>query len=131
MADFNGDETDRPYVVIYSVKSRRGEGGNRRGIWCVTRGSVSMAGRSRSGARRRCKADGGGSPCFGAGGGRRGGWAGWAKKAEWIGCFGGRKMEECVGLLWMLGRIPKKNRKKCIFLFLAAEMGEFKWKFEF
>jgi hypothetical protein len=44
--------------------------------------------------------------------------AGWAKKAEWASCFRGRKKnEKWVGLLWMLGRIPKKNRKNYFFNF--------------
>jgi hypothetical protein len=32
-------------------------------------------------------------------------------KAKWVSCFLGKKKENWVGLLWMLGRIPKKNRK--------------------
>jgi hypothetical protein len=59
------------------------------------------------------------------------GWASSDKKAEWAGCFRGRKEKTWVGLLWMLGRIPKKKKKRCFFEFLAVEMGEFKRNFEF
>jgi hypothetical protein len=52
-------------------------------------------------------------------------------KAEWDGYFQGNKKGKWVGLLWLLGRIPKRNMKIVFILILAAEMGEFKCKFEF
>jgi hypothetical protein len=79
----------------------------------------------------RCKADAVASPASVREEEEGAGWASSDKKAEWAGCFRGRKKKTWVGLLWILGRIPKKKKKKCFFEFLAAEMGEFKRKFEF
>jgi hypothetical protein len=52
-------------------------------------------------------------------------------KAEWDGYFQGNKKGKWVELLWLLGRIPKRNMKIVFILILAAKMGEFKCKFEF
>jgi hypothetical protein len=64
----------------FTLRNEEGGRGNRCGMWCGTRGSASMAGRSWGSTGRRCKAAGGDILASVREEEDGLGWAGWAER---------------------------------------------------
>jgi hypothetical protein len=133
MTGFSGDEM-APLKCWFTLQNEEGDGGKGRGMRCGAKGSVSMVGRSWSGARMQCKAGGGGVPCFGARGGRRG-WLGQFWQKGRVGRLLPRKKKENMGGPAMdVG--PNTQKEKVFFwnFWLLKWMNSkgnlnFEWKF--